>query len=390
MDEGNTADTALTGLITHFTLGDGPGRVAVKDCIDIAGHPTRQGSAVFADSPPATAHARLIDNLLASGAWRIVGKAAMHELAFGVTGVNPWGGTPVNPHWPARIVGGSSSGSAAAVASGTVDMAIGTDTGGSVRLPAACCGIVGFKAGYGVISRQGVHPQASSLDCVGVLARDVAVVIRAMQALVPGFAISGAPRKGRLVRLSPPVDPSVAEAFDRALAPAMANLSLAIGEGVLPDLEAAFEASLVIMGAENWAALGAHADHPGMGEDVRARLKAGARHDAAAIAAAQATGARLAQDIDALLDTADALVLPTLPIVPPTLAQAQDARAVVPLTRLVRPFNLSGHPAITLPIRTAQGLPAGVQLVGRRGADADLLALADDIFEQILSTETQP
>jgi amidase len=98
----------------------------------------------------------------------------------------------------------------------------------------------------------------------------------------------------------------------------------------------------------------------------------------------------LAQDIDALLDTADALVLPTLPIVPPTLAQAQDARAVVPLTRLVRPFNLSGHPAITLPIRTAQGLPAGVQLVGRRGADADLLALADDIFEQILSTETQP
>jgi amidase len=107
---------------------------------------------------------------------------------------------------------------AAAVASGTVDMAIGTDTGGSVRLPAACCGIVGFKAGYGVISRQGVHPSASSLDCVGVLARDVAVVIRAMQALVPGFAISGAPRKGRLVRLSPPVDPSVAEAFDRALA----------------------------------------------------------------------------------------------------------------------------------------------------------------------------
>lgn len=387
MDEGNTADTARTGLISHFTLGDGPGRVAVKDCIDIAGYPARQGSAVFADSPPAATNARLIDNLLASGDWRIVGKAAMHELAFGVTGVNPWGGTPLNPLWPERIVGGSSSGSAAAVASGTVDMAIGTDTGGSVRLPAACCGIVGFKPGYGMVSREGVHPRASSLDCVGVLARDVAVVVRAMEALVPGFAPSGAPRKGRLVRLSPAVEPAVEDAFDRALAHAVTGLSLGLEEGVLSDLDAAFEASLVIMGAENWAALGAHADHPGMGEDVRARLKAGARHEHAALAAAQATGTRLAQGIDALLDTADALVLPTLPIVPPTLAQAHDARAVVPLTRLVRPFNLSGHPAITLPVRTAQGLPAGVQLVGRRGADADLLALARDIFTQIHSTE---
>jgi amidase len=386
MNEGHTTSTAETGLIARFSLGDGPGRVAIKDCIDIAGHPTRQGSAIFADSPPATAHAQLVDHLLASGAWRIVGKAAMHELAFGVTGVNPWGGTPLNPQWPERIVGGSSSGSAAAVASGAADMAIGTDTGGSVRLPAACCGIVGFKPAYGLISRQGVHPQDSSLDCVGVFARDVAVVTRAMEALVPGFGAKGAPRLGRLVRLSPPVDPSVAQAFDRALS----SLSLAIEEGSLPDLEAAFDASLIIMGAENWFALGIHADHPGMGEDVRARLKTGARHGVDAVAAAQAVDVQLTRDIDALLAEADALVLPTLPIVPPTLAEAQDARAVVPLTRLVRPFNLSGHPAITLPIRTAQGLPAGVQLVGRRGADADLLALADDIFRQILSTEAQP
>ena len=386
MDEGHTTSPAETGLIARFTLGDGPLRVAVKDCIDIAGHPTRQGSAIFADSPPAAANAQLIDHLLASGAWRIVGKAAMHELAFGVTGVNRWGGTPVNPQWPDRIVGGSSSGSAAAVAAGLVDMAIGTDTGGSVRLPAACCGIVGFKPTYGLVSRKGVHPQDSSLDCVGVFARDVAVVTRAMQGLVPGFAASGAPRPGRLVRLSPPVDPSVADAFDRAVS----SLPLIIEDGVLPDLDAAFDASLIVMGAENWSALGVHADHPGMGKDVRARLKTGAKHGVDAVAAARAVGAQLARDIDALLAKADALILPTLPIVPPTLAEAHDARAVVPLTRLVRPFNLSGHPAITLPIRTAQDLPAGVQLVGRRGADADLLMLADDIFRQILSTERQP
>jgi amidase len=120
-----------------------------------------------------------------------------------------------------------------------------------------------------------------------------------------------------------------------------------------------------------------------MGEDVRARLKAGGRHDADAVAAAKAVGAQLAREIDAVLEQADALILPTLPIVPPSLVEAQDARAVVPLTRLVRPFNLSGHPAITLPIRTAQGLPAGVQLVGRRGGDAALLALATTIAAQL-------
>ncbi|WP_068081302.1 amidase [Novosphingobium rosa] len=379
MEEGHTRETATTGLIAAFDLGEGALRVAVKDCIDIAGLPTRQGSAVFAEQPPAAAHAELVDNLLASGAWRIVGKAAMHELAFGVTGVNPWGGTPVNPQWPDRIVGGSSSGSAAAVASGTVDMAIGTDTGGSVRLPAACCGVIGFKPGLGVVSRRGVHPGKSSLDCAGVFARSMDVIEQAMQALVPGFARADAPGPIRLLRLSPKVDLAVEAAFSAALA----RLPVTLRDGELPALEGAFGASLVIMGAENWAALGPYADHPAMGEDVRARLKLGGEQTAQGIAEAEQLRGALIAQIDGLLEQADALVLPTLPIIPPTLAEAHDARAVVPLTRLVRPFNLSGHPAITLPIRTVQGLPAGVQLVGRRGGDAALLALASKIFEAL-------
>jgi amidase len=381
------ADTARTGLTCSFDLGEGALTASMKDCIDIAGLPTRQGSAVFAEAPPAADNAGVVDALLASGRWRIVGKAAMHELAFGVTGVNPWGGTPLNPHWPDRITGGSSSGSAACVAAGVVDMSVGSDTGGSVRLPAACCGVIGFKPSYGMVSRQGVHPHHSSIDCVGPIARDMAVIEKAMAALVEGFAPLPVPQPGtiRLARLAPEVSQEVAQAFAEALS----RLSSPIADAALPSFDAAFDASLIVMGAENWVALGAHADHPGMGEDVRGRLKAGARYGVDAVAAAQAVGMQLAQEIDAALEQADALILPTLPIVPPTLEEARDARTVVPLTRLVRPFNLSGHPAITLPIRTAQGLPAGVQLVGRRGGDAALLALATTIAAQCVLQEKE-
>jgi hypothetical protein len=167
--------------------------------------------------------------------------------------------------------------------------------------------------------------------------------------MLPGFAArGGVAHPPRLARGGAGAGCG-ATPFDQALAGMAADVQ---GAG-LPSLEAAFGASLVIMGAENWAALGAWADHPGMGEDVRARLKAGGEQTAEALAGAEAVRAALIAEIDALLDGADALVLPTLPIVPPTLAEAADARAVVPLTRLVRPFNLSGHPAITLPIRTA-------------------------------------
>jgi amidase len=133
---------------------------------------------------------------------------------------------------------------------------------------------------------------------------------------------------------------------------------------------------MVIIGRESWQALAQFADDPAMGEDVRARILAGRDHAPERLAAAEAVRQVFSHEVDAALAGVDALVLPTLPSVPPTLAEATDPRAVLPLTRLVRPFNLSGHPAITLPVLTAQGLPAGVQLVGRKGGDAALLALA--------------
>ncbi|MDB6083679.1 MAG: amidase, partial [Gammaproteobacteria bacterium] len=171
--------------------GDGP-RVGVKDSIDIAGYPTQAGSAALAQAPNAARHAPVVQALL-DGGCRIVGKTNMHELAYGVTGINRYTGTPVNPRYPERVPGGSSSGSAVAVAAGLVDFAIGTDTGGSIRVPACCCGVYGLKTTYGRVSRAGVHPPTSSLDCVGPFAAELGMIEKAMAFIDPSFIAESVP-----------------------------------------------------------------------------------------------------------------------------------------------------------------------------------------------------
>lgn len=172
-------ENAQSGFISRFSLGKDGLTFAVKDSLDIAGFPTRAGSPVLQDTPPAADHAAVVQALLDHGC-QLRGKTTLHELAFGVTGINPWSGTPLNPHYPSLIPGGSSSGSAAVVAAGEVDFAVGTDTGGSVRMPAACCGIIGLKPSFGRLSRAGVMPAQSSLDCVGLFARDITTLRQAL------------------------------------------------------------------------------------------------------------------------------------------------------------------------------------------------------------------
>lgn len=360
-------------------LGAGRKRVLVKDSIDVAGTPTRNGSLVFADAVPASGHADVVERLLADGGWRIVGKAAMHELAFGVTGLNPACGTPVNPRWPDRIPGGSSSGSAAGVAAGLAEISLGSDTGGSIRMPAACCGVVGLKPSYGLVSRRGAYPAASSLDCIGPFASSVALIEVAMAVIAPGFEVAQPSASPVLAVMRPPCDPVVGACVDAAIRAS----GLAVEEASLGLLDQAFEAGLTIIGAENWAAFGHLAGHRDLGEDVRGRLVAGGAHAPEALVRAEVVRGAFGEEVDILLDRADAIALPTLPIIPPTLVEAADARACVPLTRLVRPFNLSGHPAITLPLRTPGGSPVGLQLVGRRGGDAALCALAKTISRRL-------
>lgn len=365
-----------TALVQSLALGDqdanGP-RVVVKDCIDIAGTVTSCGSAALAQNSPATAHAEVVENLLAAGC-RITGKARMHELAFGMTGVNAAFGTPVNPRWPDRIPGGSSSGSAVAVAAGQCDFAIGTDTGGSVRQPATCCGVFGIKPTFGRISRRGLIPAESTLDCVGAFARSIDMLQTAMEAMDPSFTrvtLDGAPKLGR-IKSDP--DAMVGDPLVFALMEAYPDMPYER----LPLLDAAFNAGMTLIAYEAAAAFGALLDrHAPLGEDIRARLTAARQITEAEVAEARATGAQFSADVDALLERHDAILTPALPHVPPTLKAARDPKTVLPLTRFLRPFNLSGHPAITLPALTPDGLPIGLQIVGRKGEDARLCAIAD-------------
>ncbi|MCB1356663.1 MAG: amidase [Maritimibacter sp.] len=345
--------------------------VVVKDCIDIAGEVTAAGSAALADRAPATKNAQVVDALLAAGA-HIVGKAKMHELAYGMTGINAGFGTPVNPRWPDRIPGGSSSGSAVAVAGGLCDAGVGTDTGGSVRQPAICCGVYGIKPTYGRISRAGCHPADSSLDCVGVFARTAPGLTRAMAAIDPGFAPETLTRAPRIARVrADNLDPRVGEPLVYGL---MEGLPEA-GYIHLPGLDAAFDAAMVIIGAETHAAFGHLLDDDRLGEDIRARLTAAAAITPAQLAAAEEVRTRFTAEVDAALAETDILITPALPTIPPTLAEAQDPKAVLPLTRFLRPFNLSGHPALVLPV--AGELPLGLQIIGRKGEDALLCATAE-------------
>lgn len=375
-----TATDPHHALVQPLALGGGGLTVAVKDCIDIAGTVTGCGSAAFKDRAPASTHADVVQALLASGC-RIVGKARMHELAYGMTGINAAIGTPVNPRWPERIPGGSSSGSAVAVASGLCDFAIGTDTGGSVRQPAICCGIYGIKPTFGRISRHGCHPADSSLDCVGVLARSAAMLTRGMAAIDPGFVPETLSRAPRLARIKAELDRHLGEQLVYGLMEGLPDA----GYLTLAGIDEAFDAGMTLIGAETARAFGDLLDRGApLGADIRARLSAARRITPEAVAGAEAVRRRFAAAVDAALDGVDALITPALPVIPPTLAEAADPAAVLPLTRFLRPFNLSGHPAIVLPCAPRPGdLPAGIQIVGRQGDDSRLCAIAEWMAETL-------
>jgi amidase len=352
-------------------LGEDGLRVGVKDCIDVAGSATRSGSAALADAAPALAHASVVRALL-DGGCRIVGKTNMHELAYGVTGINGWTGTPVNTRYPDRVPGGSSSGSAVAVAAGSVDFAIGTDTGGSIRIPAACCGVYGLKPSFGRISRVGVHPAVSTLDCVGPFSRDINMLERAMMLMDASYVRRTEMPAVRIGWVNVNAEPQIT-------ASVMAHLhrtGVTLSRVNLPSFDAAYRAALTIIAAETWTAVGHLSASQALGADVRARLLAAREITSTAVNEAELVRSRFRDEVDAALEEVDVLALPTVFDVPPTLSTAGHPHVVLHLTGLVRQFNLSGHPALTLPLETPQGLPAGLQLVGPLHADATVCAVA--------------
>jgi Asp-tRNA(Asn)/Glu-tRNA(Gln) amidotransferase A subunit family amidase len=362
--------------------------VVVKDIIDVAGVPTRCGSNVLRDAPPAARDAAITKKLREAGAV-IVAKTHTHEFAYGPTGDVAAEGPARNPHDPARITGGSSSGSAAAVAAGYVPLGLGTDTGCSVRTPAALCGVVGLKPASGRLPMDGVFPLSETCDHVGLLGADAYAVSVGFEALTttepepPKTEITvGRPTDGYWRA----ADPAITDAVDRA-GDRLSNAGIRVVEVSMPGIDELAATYRPIVGAEAYATHARWlATQPERYQSITAeRLLRSKDQPAIDYVEAQRTRRRLATKLRQHLSTTDVLLTPTTPIratpIGESTVDGMDVRAA--LLSLTLPFNLTGWPAVSAPVPSPPGggLPIGVQLVGvRAGADErTLLSLVETL-----------
>ena len=351
--------------------------IAHKDLIATRGVRTTSGSKLFADYIP-DFDAQVVEKLDAAGAV-MLGKTGLHELAYGITSDNPHFGTIRNPRNPDYIPGGSSGGAGVAVATGMALMATGTDTGGSIRIPASYCGVVGIKPTYGLVSVAGVRPLGFSLDHIGPLTATVSDARVSLHAMADASKLRPAPSGLREIRVGLPqnyyfdqVAPEVREAVQRAAKRAEESGARVIPVRV-PDIDAISAASLVILLSEAAALYEPYLDRQNeIGVDVRALLYQGRLVPATDYVNAQRLRKVLADDFRALFRGIDCLIMPATPITAPRIGQRDieiegemlDTRLVT--TRFARAFNALGFPALAMPCgETAEGMPIGLQMVGR-------------------------
>jgi len=352
---------------------DGP-ILAVKDLVDVAGMPTTRGTELPV-VPTADSDAPVVAALRAAG-WGVIGKTNLHELALGPTSGNPHFGPVGNPVDPARIAGGSSGGSATAVGLGMADLALGTDTGGSVRIPSALSGTAGLRPTHGRFSLDGVWPLAPSFDTIGPMSRDVDTFARAyVDAGLLGPEAIADPGEFTLIAAR---DWVTATTVDETVAASWARVSEGLPSADLPSADAFIWAGLTILYAESAASNAEQLlERPEtMGADIRELMERGLRTTAVDYIRAQESREGLRKIIDDALDAAgaDALILPTCAIVAPLIGsdpiEFRDALSV-----FTRPFGVTGHPVVAIPAPTS-GLPVGMQIVGRRGADERIVSIA--------------
>lgn len=378
-------------------LGADPGPLAgvpyvVKDLFDVAGLPTTAGSAARAKGPAAAADAEAVRRLQAAGAV-LCATANMDAFAYGFATVNADYGTTRNPHDPGRLAGGSSGGSAAAVAAGLVPLALGSDTNGSVRVPASLCGLYGLRPARGDLPLGGTFPFAESFDEIGPFAADLGDLALVWDVLRGGPVpeCAAAPRLARLGgRFRANVDPAQLAAMD-SIAPEAPVIEL-------PDVARARSAAFVITAYEGGrlhkAALAAGA----MTYDpaVRDRLIAGALLPDALYMRALAFRAEYIAQIEALMADFDVLLAASAPCAAPLiedptiLIDGEPSPARANLGIHTQPITFTGLPVLAVPIRRPGKLPLGLQLIGKRGGEGALLRLAKELEEQGVTGVTKP
>lgn len=377
--------------------------VAVKDIIDLQGSPTRAGSPHFFGAVPVSSDAFVTQKLKAAGA-NILGKTHTHEIALGITGINPHFGATRNPHRPTHISGGSSSGSAVAVAAGMCLGALGTDTGGSIRIPAALCGMIGLKPTFGRVSTRGVLPLSWNLDHVGPIAATVTDAAILLQVIAGYDALDPAcvdvpvgdylPRINEGVRgwrvaqlLVDDCDSGVLDAVNNA-ARVFAELGAKLTQIDVPELSQTANANTVMLLAD---AAAFHrqrlTEHPEwFGADVRQRLEAGRALAATEYSLARRTQTELKRYFERFFADYDLLILPTTASVAVPIEKLKSAQYAPRLTRFTAPFNLLGIPALSLPCGAVDGLPVGLQIVGPAWAE-DRVLCAGRAFERANEVE---
>lgn len=360
---------------------------AVKDLFDVAGVPTTYGNPDWARTHPvAAATAPAVLAPLEAGA-RMAGKTKTVELAYGLTGENIHHGTPVNPAAPDRFPGGSSCGSAAAVAAGSVDFALGSDTGGSVRIPASYCGVFGIRPSWGAVSLAGACGLGPSFDTCGWFARSARVLRQVGEVLLPDDTLPQAGTLGPVLKAQS-VWINALPATAAALQPAFDALESIVGmggamriEGACGLLDRTYEAFRCIQAQEAWATLGAWiaATNPSFGPGVAERFAAARDMDPAKAAAGRAYRRSFTGRIRALLAGGAVFAYPTSPVPAPLLTATQpEQNAIRERTMGATALaGLAGLCEVTLPVAKVEGAPVGLSLVAAPGRDRALLALAE-------------
>jgi amidase len=383
-------DDTLNAFVDHGrielqTRQDGPLAgltFAVKDFFDVAGVPTGAGSPEWlATHPVPTTSTPIFDRLLEAGG-KFVGKTHTDELAWSLNGENAHYGTPINPAAIGRIPGGSSSGSAAATAGGLVDFAVGSDTGGSVRLPASYCGIYGIRTTHGRIPLTGAVPLAPSYDTAGWFARSPQIMEEVGKVLLDNARPARRPTKLLIARdLFAAVDVSVSQALQPALDHLIALVGTSgdvdVAGGEYPAWRNVFR---VIQSEEAWAAQGEWIEKvkPKLGPGVKERFAAAAVMDPKEIAEAKALREKIVARMLSLMTEDTVLIVPTSPGIAPLRNTPADQLDVF-RARAIELLCLAGHaglPQISLPVATLDDCPLGLSIIGGRNCDEDILALA--------------